>query len=554
LSLPRRHLVEPGDPLHPLTVAASLLHVPENEIELVTKTINTGASSHGVYLHTARTAKSRPIRFIEKRPKKDRELRFFATYYDRIARDGSVRIPKVFRAGSVDGAALIYMQYVRGVMTSPSEIGAIASPLGESIASISCVELVADPSVRPVDHLQTSLLDAFADLVARTTSVECLDSWQKHLAELRAMRDDLRGLVQELPLCLVHADIFFENIAVTNTDVDRGKQVTFLDWGDYGIDRLGADLHHFSGAVDKSALFSSKTYTGILGAYQASIAANFGYVEKETLALSSVMRRFARKATNALNRDSNALPAALTAAGTLVTFLSSCRPRSTNPTREGDRMKFHPSASSIAPIEYFTRHREEILAAWSEIQGEGYAADYQHITGPFAKMVYKGLTRFAGRSVLDIGCNTGQNTLAVSFYASEVIGCDEKDLSIRRAMRAKQIMAREFDMTRVQFAHGDVSTFLNDRIDAILACKVLYWVGDENIFRLRDFLLNRTNFRILIHTVPNRGVQKTKAYNGMFDIEDVKTFLTDAGFNSFDEWDFSASSGHRQACVYGEKV
>ncbi|MCC5989165.1 MAG: class I SAM-dependent methyltransferase [Pararhodobacter sp.] len=209
------------------------------------------------------------------------------------------------------------------------------------------------------------------------------------------------------------------------------------------------------------------------------------------------------------------------------------------------------SASDVA--DYFKSKKDELLAAWREVEVDGYASDYQNIVGPFAKMVYKGMDRFKGRTVLDIGCNSGQNSIAVSFFAKEVIGCEVQNGPYMRALRSRDIVSNDFPMDHVSIEKADVREALNDRFDAILACKVLYWVGDDNVRRIRDFLKGKSDFRILIHTVPGREPVTTKIYNGMFEVNDIKSFLRDAGFETFEEWGFKSSSGHIQTCIFSEK-
>ena len=216
-------------------------------------------------------------------------------------------------------------------------------------------------------------------------------------------------------------------------------------------------------------------------------------------------------------------------------------------------MKTLPSVEVCTPIDYFKRSKQGLLDAWFEVEGEGYAPDYQNVTGPFARSAYKALHHFKGSSVLDIGCNSGQNSLAVSFYAKSVTGCEVQEVAYRRAQKAKSFMSEEFDMSHVEFFNEDFSNKLEPNIDAIMACKVLYWVGDKNISILKAFLQNKSKFRMFIHTVPGREKVTTNSYNGMIEVEDVKEFLHDCGFAEVEEWDFVSSSGHRQVYLYAEK-
>lgn len=199
--------------------------------------------------------------------------------------------------------------------------------------------------------------------------------------------------------------------------------------------------------------------------------------------------------------------------------------------------------------DYFQSHEGALLAAWAEAGGEApNPSDYQRPAGSLEKMVRKGFRIFEGHSVLDIGCNAGLNSLAPSFIASKVIGCDHQPIYISRALAGKEFMERERDMSHVQFEVGDFSHFLTDDLNAIIACRILYHIGDEGVTNLSNFLKPRRDFRILVHTRPGRKTSRTEAFNGLIEVADIRDFLSGLGFRNFKEW-----GSPRQRVLVAEK-
>lgn len=306
-------------PLDALTIARRHLSAG-GDIELQTERLSGGASNDGLYLHTASTSNGETFRFVEKRPKRNRELIFMEDLYPQLRERGSPYIPEIYAAGERDGEIFIFMEYVVGCSDASTDLCEHPAQIGRAVASVSTMPIDAPAKVSVPDHFAKKLLNQLHAVV----STHCRINREEEVRVVEWLmenRDAAADRLSLLPVCHAHGDVFHENIALIEADGGTAVDVALLDWGDYRIDRVGTDLFHFAGHADRRRLMKSSTFTKILWAYEAGIADHFGRIDRDLLAFAAASRRLSRKAMNAINGNASAIDHALNAAKLTVTML-----------------------------------------------------------------------------------------------------------------------------------------------------------------------------------------------------------------------------------------
>jgi hypothetical protein len=181
-------------------------------------------------------------------------------------------------------------------------------------------------------------------------------------------------------------------------------------------------------------------------------------------------------------------------------------------------------------LSFFASHEEGLTNAWRSTGGEApNEADYQRPSDGISKMLFPSYQVFRHRSVLDMGCNSGLNSLAIALLARKVTACDTVDVYIRRALAGLEYIQHYAQVTNLSFHVGDFSSFLSEDIDAIVAGRILYHIGNTNVLRLGAFISQQDEFVAVIHTRPGRPASRTTLYNGLIEVADVVNFLRDCG-------------------------
>lgn len=190
-------------------------------------------------------------------------------------------------------------------------------------------------------------------------------------------------------------------------------------------------------------------------------------------------------------------------------------------------------------------HAGNLRKVWASVsvdESTVAAASYQSVS-EIGRNIMGQLHRLKGARVLDIGCNSGLYSLLAARHAEAVIGCDLKEGYIARAEAAKAYFAEHVHpVDNVRFVVSKFNDLLTDEVNAIMAAKVLYHLGDENIEDLKRFL-SEGKKKVLIQARPQRAeafkrhpewyqLSVTKAYNGLYAVEDCLNLLRDCNFDS----------------------
>lgn len=188
----------------------------------------------------------------------------------------------------------------------------------------------------------------------------------------------------------------------------------------------------------------------------------------------------------------------------------------------------------------------DLIEAWLSANGESsiyIKAEYQRFDG-ITNLVTVGLHKLSGSNVLDIGCNSGLHSLISSIVANSVVGYDNQELYINRANEAKKIFGQlGHSIKSLNFELNDFTEALGDSgIDAIIAARILYHLGDEKIAILKEYIIKNVN-KMIIQCRPSRDViysardiAQTTVYGGLYKTTDCIQFLEDCGFTEYSVW------------------
>jgi SAM-dependent methyltransferase len=196
--------------------------------------------------------------------------------------------------------------------------------------------------------------------------------------------------------------------------------------------------------------------------------------------------------------------------------------------------------ANYAESQFFNKHEKVLLNAWeTKSRDPDYPHDYQKPSAWITTMLVRALPFLAGKSVLDIGCNSGLSTLVTSFAAKHVVGCDRRKPKIAEAEAGMLALRPHRDFSNVNFRVADFRDCLVRDINAIVAGRILYHIHDDGISCLSDFIKKADSFTAIVHTRVGRKKGATNLYNGCVEINDIVRFYEDAGLSPISDfgWD-----------------
>jgi SAM-dependent methyltransferase len=188
---------------------------------------------------------------------------------------------------------------------------------------------------------------------------------------------------------------------------------------------------------------------------------------------------------------------------------------------------------------------EELFPALKAAWGEDIPDLYQ-FDNIRARTVAEHLDFLSGCRVLDVGCNSGIYSLMLGSIAPYVHGIDINEPFIRLAQIAKNHFQRNVhDMSHVTFEQTGFYNFkpAKHAFDAVLACNVLYHLGDEEIKILEQILKGCR--KAMFQMRPRRQMAYEKAKEkffyvsrnsvcgGLYTVGHAVDFLQGLGFNHF---------------------
>lgn len=228
-------------------------------------------------------------------------------------------------------------------------------------------------------------------------------------------------------------------------------------------------------------------------------------------------------------------------------------------------INYENGGEANTPLTFARCHIDNFINVWKTANGHSNQVtncDYQKLD-ELTELVTQALWRFEGNNVLDIGCNSGLHSLALSTVANTVIGCDREELFINRANAAKQYLRLAGqNPCNLHFEKSDFINLLKPDINAILACRILYHIGDSHLAVLMKFLRGNVE-KIIIQCRPQRDIvypsdqiAYTKDYRGLYKVRDCVDLLEDCGFKKIEIWGFEhlpKYNNEQFPVIYGEK-
>lgn len=144
-----------------------------------------------------------------------------------------------------------------------------------------------------------------------------------------------------------------------------------------------------------------------------------------------------------------------------------------------------------------------------------------------------------GRSVLDIGCNSGVvSMLSAKYGSSKVVGIDKRDYGIKQANAGADSWVKKDLLKRrdnISFYSGNLADNLDlvDQSDFLIMIRVIYHLREE-VVTLFDRIKGREDMIVLVQGNPARRkkavAEKTALGNKLALSPAISSFLESYGF------------------------
>ena len=136
------------------------------------------------------------------------------------------------------------------------------------------------------------------------------------------------------------------------------------------------------------------------------------------------------------------------------------------------------------------------------------------------KYVKKHASLFDGLKVLDLGCNAGLFALPLIDHVEHYIGIESEPKYYNQAVMTKKVLGEKMTVLKVRIGDVDFETM---DCNALIVSRVLYYLDDETIERIRTQLLPKCKVVLLIN-----GTRPKKKKSNSWDFwkrESATTFL-----------------------------
>ena len=145
----------------------------------------------------------------------------------------------------------------------------------------------------------------------------------------------------------------------------------------------------------------------------------------------------------------------------------------------------------------------------------------------------------SGLNVLDIGCNNGLLSLVASQKFNKVVGIEQKNSIYKKALATKKVFKSQgFETNNVTFknvsfkdymsktVNSNESNFIDDNINVILGCQVIYHLNDTEIDLLETAL---KHVKLVFFTSRSKGGNSNNSLN-LVRKKNICKFLKNNGF------------------------
>jgi hypothetical protein len=199
----------------------------------------------GIFLHKfsgSGNTKQTALSLVEKISISARDALFYLDFYPLLHAIDPAVTPKLYTLGALSRQHIqIYLEWP-GPQCTPRYDDATAGCLASHLVSIS--KLPRLPELRKIKPVLTGdILNRLQDEIPRRTSWE-RPSLTKILNGLRPALPNLNTFIREIDFCTSHCDVKWQNL-VRAANAPPDKPVMLIDWGQFGVARIGSDLREF---------------------------------------------------------------------------------------------------------------------------------------------------------------------------------------------------------------------------------------------------------------------------------------------------------------------
>jgi predicted TPR repeat methyltransferase len=139
---------------------------------------------------------------------------------------------------------------------------------------------------------------------------------------------------------------------------------------------------------------------------------------------------------------------------------------------------------------------------------------------------------YKNQKILDIGCNSGIVTYALSFFAKGCIGVEQGGNSWTHI---EEVTEKHAGNT-VKFVNSSLESFLqgNADFDMVFACQVLYYLSPSEVDLLKSKLISQCSKAMLISSETRAMGHKSYDVkdNGLHTYKNIVKLLEECGFKT----------------------
>ena len=173
---------------------------------------------------------------------------------------------------------------------------------------------------------------------------------------------------------------------------------------------------------------------------------------------------------------------------------------------------------------------KELMSLW---HGKKYQIPNKRVIERY-KYVKKCAPHFKDMTVLDLGCNAALFALLVIKYAKEYIGVEGEEKYYLQAQKTAKYLGDKVSIIRSEIESLDFSTL---NVEGLIVSRILYYVSDEAIARIKQQLLPKCKVVLMIN-----GTRKKKHKCNSWNF-----WKRDAGTSFLDSFDQQKEMGEEGA-------
>lgn len=202
---------------------------------IASRRVNKGKANLGVFIHTAECGDGGRVRFVEKRTKRESEIRICEELVARADLTSSFPFPQIYAVEKRDGYHAVFMQYCPMVGRSPDVTSVAAHSVATSLWSLHKFESDWFNGI-DIERWRLKGRSRIATFVERGLENNEFSGIQPET------HFDMLDLYFSQDVVLSHNDLFLSNLSMGK---ERVGPAIFIDFGVVGPNIVGSDLFGF---------------------------------------------------------------------------------------------------------------------------------------------------------------------------------------------------------------------------------------------------------------------------------------------------------------------